>query len=178
MYRLSDSRYEEIKKIVVDMFIRYDISSTPISAFEIAIKMGINLVPYSSYSESAQELLTKESQDGFVFINNGKATIYYNQEMKYERVQNTIMHEIGHIVLGHTEDSELAEAEVKFFAKYALAPPVLMEKYNVTNIVDVLSHFDISMEAACYALKYYQKWRKQHTDTYTDYELRLLTQFS
>ena len=58
------------------------------------------------------------------------------------------MHEIGHIVLGHTEDSELAEAEVKFFAKYALAPPVLMEKYNVTNIVDVLSHFDISMEAA------------------------------
>ncbi len=98
--------------------------------------------------------------------------------MKYERVQNTIMHEIGHIVLGHTEDSELAEAEVKFFAKYALAPPVLMEKYNVTNIVDVLSHFDISMEAAYYALKYYQKWRKQHTDTYTDYEVRLLTQFS
>lgn len=175
---LSNSRYEEIKNVVVDMFIRYDISSTPISAFEIAIKMGVNVVPYSSYPESIQELLMKESKDGFVFVNNGKATIYYNPEMKYERVQNTIMHEIGHIVLGHTEDSELAEAEVKFFAKYALAPPVLMEKYNVTDIVDILMHFDISMEAAYYALKYYQKWRKKHKDTYTDYELRLLMQFS
>ena len=27
------------------------------------------------------------------------------------------MHECGHIVLDHTEDSELAEAEAKFFAK-------------------------------------------------------------
>ena len=178
MYRLSDSRYEEIKKIVVDMFIRYDISSTPISAFEIAIKMGIELVPYSSYPESIQKIMLKKSEDGFVFVNKEKYTIYYNSQKKIERIQNTIMHEIGHIVLGHTEDSELAEAEVKFFAKYALAPPVLMEKYNVTNIVDVLSHFDISMEAAYYALKYYQKWRKQHKDTYTDYEVRLLTQFS
>ena len=62
MYRLSDSRYEEINKIVVDMFIRYDISSTPISAFEIAIKMGIEIVPYSSYPESIQKIMLKKAR--------------------------------------------------------------------------------------------------------------------
>lgn len=178
MYRLSDNRYEEIKSAVVDIFIQYGITSMPISAFDLAHKMGIDLIPYSSYPESIQLLFLKKSEDGFVFINKGNYAIYYNSQKKLERIQNTIMHEIGHIILGHTEDSELAEAEVRFFAKYALAPPVLMEKLNVTNIIDVLLNFNVSLEAAYYAFIYYQKWCKKHGDSYTDYELRLLAQFS
>ena len=42
------------------------------------------------------------------------------------RIRFTIMHEIGHIVLDHTEHSDLAESEANFFAKYALAPPPLV----------------------------------------------------
>ena len=66
------------------------------------------------------------------------------------------MHEIGHIVLDHSEDSELAEKEVKFFAKYALAPPVLIHKLKLDNPESIAQTFEISYEAACYAYSYYQ----------------------
>jgi hypothetical protein len=37
---LSHSRYEEIKRIVVDLFIKFDVRCVPISGFELATKMG------------------------------------------------------------------------------------------------------------------------------------------
>lgn len=52
----------------------------------------------------------KKSEDGFsVEKNIGEWYIYYNDKKDYGRINNTIMHEIGHIVLDHSEDSELAE---------------------------------------------------------------------
>ena len=48
--RLSDEQYEEIKNVVADAFVEYDVKSIPISAFEMAIKMGIGVVPYSALS--------------------------------------------------------------------------------------------------------------------------------
>ena len=38
---LSHGRYEEIKKIVVDMFVKYNVSCVPVNGFELATKMGI-----------------------------------------------------------------------------------------------------------------------------------------
>lgn len=37
--RLEDEQYEYIKTTVSDTFIEYGIKSTPISAFEMAVKM-------------------------------------------------------------------------------------------------------------------------------------------
>ena len=39
--------------------------------------------------------------------------IVYNDKMPEHRIRFSIMHEIGHIVLDHSEDSELAEKEVR-----------------------------------------------------------------
>lgn len=46
MVSLSHTRYEEIKQVVVDMFVKYDISCVPVNSFELAIKMGIKVIPY------------------------------------------------------------------------------------------------------------------------------------
>ena len=43
---LSHARYEEIKQIVVDLFVRYNVSCVPVNGFELATKMGITVVPY------------------------------------------------------------------------------------------------------------------------------------
>ena len=48
--KLSNKRCEEIKRIVTDMFVRYSVSGVPINGFEIAHKMGIKIIPYSSFS--------------------------------------------------------------------------------------------------------------------------------
>lgn len=176
--RLSDDRYEEIKNIVVKLFVKYGVCCVPVNGFELATKMGIKVIPYSAILEGKRWLLLKKSEDGFsVEKNLGEWYIYYNDEKDYGRINNTIMHEIGHIVLDHTEDSELAEKEVKFFAKYALVPPVLVHKLQVDNPEDIANIFEVSYEAACYAYSYYKKWLRYGALDYTDYELVLLDLF-
>lgn len=177
--RLSDERYEEIKQIVVRMYEEYDIRCVPINGFEIASKMDIKVIPYSAYPEATQRLLLKKSDDGFCLqLDTGEWYIYYNDKKWYGRINNTIMHEIGHVVLDHTEDSELAEKEVKFFAKFALAPPVLIHKLKLELPEEITGIFEISYEAACNALSYYHKWLRYGDSEYTDYEEKILYLFS
>jgi Zn-dependent peptidase ImmA (M78 family) len=106
-----------------------------------------------------------------------KFYIFYNDKMGKGRINHTIMHEIGHIVLGHTEDSELTDAEVRFFAKYALAPPVLIHKWKFNNPYDISVAFDISLEAAGYVFSYFQKWEKYSKGVFSEYEIRTLFLF-
>ncbi len=176
--KLSDERCEEIKQIVVDLFDKYDINCIPISGFEIANKMGIKVIPYSAKSDKTRNLCLQFSEDGFSVLKNEKWTIFYNDEKQYGRFNNTIVHEIGHIVLNHTEDSELAEKEVKFFAKYALVPPVLVHRLKIDNPEDIEQIFNVSYEAAVYALVYYKKWLNYGGKFYTSYEEKLLSMFN
>lgn len=50
MVVLSNARYEQIKKIIVQMFEDYGVRSVPISGFEIANRMGISVIPYSAFT--------------------------------------------------------------------------------------------------------------------------------
>ncbi len=179
--RLDGEDYEFIKQEVVDMFIRYDIKRTPISGFEIAKKMGIIIIAYSELCNNAKLEVLKLSTDGFYLEpGNGKEYIYYDDNIGYRRANMTILHEIGHCVLGHNDNTapELAEAEANFFAKYAIAPPPLIHQISPTSAEDVSQHFCISYEAACYAFDYYRKWLCFGEDNYTSYELKLLRQIS
>ena len=156
-FRLSDKRCEEIKEIVVSTFEELNIRRIPISAFEMATKLGAIVIPYSSKSERTRRLMMKESKDGFSVKKDGVWYVFYNDAKSYRRINNTLTHECGHIVLDHTEESELAEAEAKFFAKYALAPPVLIHKLALKDACEIYEHFDISHEAATYAFSYFQR---------------------
>lgn len=176
--RLSGERYEEIKQIITDLFIECKISCVPISGFEIATKLGVKVIPYSSIPLKNRYLLHKKSEDGFsIEKTKGEWYIYYNDEEGYGRVNNTIMHEIGHIVLDHSEESQLAEKEVNFFAKYALAPPPLIHKLELDSAIDIATRFEISYEAAGYALSYYNKWLRYGESDFTNYELCILNLF-
>ena len=97
--------------------------------------------------------------------------------MNYGRINNTILHEIGHIVLDHTEESELAEAEVNFFAKYALVPPVLVYKLNIKSPNKISEIFDVSIQAGYYAYNYYRKWLNYGGSILKEYELSLIGLF-
>lgn len=177
--RLSNERYEEIKHIITDLFVKYGVTCVPVNGFELATKMGIKVIPYSAIPESKRELLFMKSEDGFCVERSlGEWYIYYNDTKDYGRVNNTIMHEIGHITLDHSEDSELAEKEVKFFAKFALAPPVLIHKFDLTCPEEIANVFEISYEAACYAYSYYKKWLRYGSSNYTDYEETILRLFA
>jgi Zn-dependent peptidase ImmA (M78 family) len=54
--------------------------------------------------------------------------------------------------------SDLAEAEANFFAKFLLAPPILVHLISPDDYLDIIEPFDISREFAYNAFSYYQKW--------------------
>lgn len=177
--RLNDETYEYIKQEVANMFVDYDIKGTPISSFEVSIKIGLTLIPYSALDMKVRKKAMKYSEDGYsVETNNGEWIIYYNDVTKdYSRINQTIMHEVGHYILGHITEGNEEEAEAKFFAKYALASPVLIHNMKEEKTVEnVMNAFAIGYQAATYALNYYRKWLQCGFTDYAIYECKILGQ--
>lgn len=154
---LTYNRYEEIKSIVVDTLKMGNIANVPICCFQLVQALEIDCIPYSSLSPKQQSVCLEFSDEGFTLDD----TIYYNDTQIDTRIRFTIMHEIGHIVLGHTEEDELSESEANFFAKYILVPPVLVYAIDTAGNVseDEIRHiFNVSHPVAEYAVDYYNKW--------------------
>jgi hypothetical protein len=175
--RLVDFRYEEIKKIIVKLFADYGINTMPITGFEVAVKLGIKVLPYSAfqYQDGIVETMKKASKEGF----SCGGRIFYNDDSSnsYERINWTIMHEIAHIILEHLENSELAEAEAEFFAGYAIAPIVLIHKLRIKDFGGVSETFGLRVQASVYAFNRYKKWLYYGSEFYTDYEIQLCENF-
>lgn len=162
-WKLTDEEYEFIKGEVIHIFEKYNVRCMPVSGFEIASKMEITLVSYSGLSKRKLKKALEVSEDGFFIEKDGKAYIFFNDIDKcYERQNWTILHEIGHIVLDHTGHSYHEEDEANFFAKYAIAPPVLVHRIGAECPQDIYEAFDISFEAATYAYEYYCSWKAHY----------------
>lgn len=162
------------------MYEECGLTEYPINCFHIAKKLHYQLVPYSSLSGKQLTAAMQISTDGFHLLIEDQTTglfhwrIYYNDQNSHERQRWTIMHEIGHIILDHTEESELAEAEANFFAKYSIAPPPLIHVAECEDYLDIAVQFDISLQAAYYAMSYYQKWLQYGPKEYEPFEIRML----
>lgn len=99
--KLSDEKYEEIKEEVIFLFQTYDVRCIPISGFELAVKIGIILIPYSSLSPTKLIRAYGLSFDGFYLEpGDGREYIFYNDSQGYERTNMTILHELGHCIFG------------------------------------------------------------------------------
>lgn len=180
---LSDSRYEAIKQDVVDMFEECGLDTYPIDCFEIARRLHYRLVPYSKLKGKKLIAARQISLDGFHILIEDKRTrmfvwvIVYNDSNSHERQRWTILHEIGHIRLDHTQESELAEAEANFYAKYSIAPPPLVHIAQCEDFMDIATKFDMSVTAAFYAMEYYLKWLRYGPAEYQPVEQKMLRLF-
>ncbi len=180
VWKLTNEEYEFIKGEVVHIFELYNVRCIPVSGFEIALKMKICLIPYSALSEKQLKKALETDEDGFTAVKDGRECIFYNDiDKSYERQNFTILHEIGHIVLDHTgapECRDKEEDEADFFAKYAIAPPVLVHKIGATCPEDIYEYFDISFEEAGYAYDYYLTWENRYARVkkLTPYEVKIL----
>lgn len=179
--KLPGIRYEQIKWKVVHLFEKTGEDSIPVDPFAIAAELGIVVVPYRLLGKTAKAACLKVSESGFKFCfvgHDGLETryVFYNDQKPCGHVRFTVLHEIGHIVLGHLQESEVAEAEANFFAKYAIAPPMLVRMIEPTDYMDIAEAFGLSRECALYAWNYYRRWLR--ISGYKDYELNLESIFS
>ncbi|WDL96897.1 ImmA/IrrE family metallo-endopeptidase [Alicyclobacillus sp. ALC3] len=149
----------------------------PIDAASIIKRNGWGLKPYSEYAKSrhvdvntvAREL---PSEDGFTVRKSGKYTIAYNDGVRTrERIRWTLLHEIGHIYLGHFKEFDetllnrgglddramrVLENEADVFARNVLAPaPIVRElSRNVNTAYLLRTVFDLSGQATRMRIRY------------------------
>lgn len=179
--RLDDATYEFIKGEAANVYRVYNIHKYPIIAKDLAVKMGFDVVYYSSLSPKKLGCALETSPDGFYFEANHKECIYINDAVEPDRRNMTGLHEIGHPVLGHDNGiltDEIQESEAKFFGKYLAAPPPLVHLEHPDSKYDLQLKFGLTDEASGYAFEYYGKWKdKVRRCGLFDYDKIILRQF-
>lgn len=141
-------KYSEIERRVVDLYVEQNINKLPIDPFEIIKNRGYLLIPFSKFEPNNRPDCIDEDNDAFSFYNPKMKTytIVYNDEKPLNRIRFTLMHELGHIDLGHKCESDLARKMADYYAGYALAPSPLIGKYASDDSFQISARFWISFE--------------------------------
>lgn len=156
-----------MKRNVADAFQKLGYIRLPVDPSELMDAHGIQLLPYQTvYLEDLATLRRCPSGLSFTLTENGRNLCFVacNLQENPGRVRFTKLHETGHLLLEHFQDSELAETGANFFAKYAIAPPVLVEELGLTTVEEIAQHFGTSMECAANALKQHSNWLRHRRD--------------
>ena len=158
--KIPKYRYEEIEKKVVDLYKRHGIHNIPIDPFKILENSGFVLIPFSKFDDNNRPKEVNDKNDAFSFYSPKHKThfIIYNDNKPLPRIRFTLMHELGHIVLGHKGESDLARREADYFAGYSLAPTPLISAYASEDIYNLSSTFWISKDCAEVRSSCYKNW--------------------
>ena len=172
---MPSREYERIEALVVDLYEEVGVTEAPIDAFAIARKKNYLLKPFTQLKNVAIRRVYGLSADGFSLYDPEKQcfVIFYDNLQCKERQRFTIMHEIGHILLGHKDESDLANLMANYFAGYALAPYPVMDMYRIEDCIQLAKFFGISRDCAQLCVKRYEKWKVRNAKL--PYERKLLS---
>ena len=151
---------EHIHQKIFDVYKDCDIHSFPIDCFSILAHYGFRIVTYQEIQKQKPDLYTavsNYSEDAFRF----RMTIYYNSIKNTGRSRFSLMHELGHYILGHTEETDQNEDEADYFASCMLAPRVAIKKMNCSTAEDLHTTFGLSYAAANRTIVNYNEWCKK-----------------
>ena len=162
---LPKSLYDRIEADVVKLHIDLDLV-LPVDPYLVAKRLGFIVRRFSEISnEDALNILKTgpdNSRDGLSYRDPELDTfvIWINDlESTYEpRLNFTIMHEIGHIRMGHRGDSPLAEMIANYYAAYALVPSPLPALLKCNSFMDIIDEFNISIDCAFNCSKRCMNW--------------------
>lgn len=156
------------------------ITKYPFDVFKLLENLDIIVIAYSHMSKETRKACLGQSEDGFsALFDHGtylRWQIYYNDSKSYERIRFTLMHELGHISMNHQNENEVSEAEANFFAKYILAPPIIIDQYidEIDDFIGLSQVFQISQEMSYYQMAYYNTWSELWRKKESDIDNRIL----
>lgn len=183
MYR-KGKEYENLDKLAIDVYVDYGLSSFPLDEKELCKKMGIMLIPYSSYDGEQLQILKKKSLYGFWSMGNKGYTpmIFYNDNLNDlhspATISQTIRHEIKHILCGDVDDASTKDDLAEHFGRYLACPTPYLIAKNITDINMAISTFGISAQMAGNALSAVTNRISKYGNKIFDYEKPLLNLFN
>ena len=158
---LSPERQRSIEKKVVTFLISCGIKEFPIDPFDMASLKSIRVLKYSSLDDEKRIACIKGGIEAYTDYKGKSCSIYYDESRSNGNIRFNIMHELGHIELGHKEDSDLADKIADHFAGYAIAPPPVIDKLGCETVYDIMSAFDVSEKCAEVRLDYFKRWKRE-----------------
>lgn len=163
--RLSEKRYEEIKKEIANFYEDYNIKKLPINVFEIAKKMKIDIIFASYYRKKRHKKVSEYAlfslpESMLCYNKKDQKFIVYIDDIctKKKRQRFSLAHELMHIILGHNEQNSKNELEANFGATYLLAPTslaLLDADYGYLLCPEIVADiFNVSLSEAFIITKY------------------------
>lgn len=153
--------YNRIVMATIEVFRKCDVHSFPIDCGDLLRHYGYRILTYKELLEKNSELYSlcmEYSEDAF---RSGSAKVVaYNPDRPHGRIRFSLVHELGHHLLGHTGASDRNEKEANAFASHILAPRMAIHYSRCKNANDVARLFDMSFEAADNAFIDYRRWHR------------------
>lgn len=161
MSRLPD--YNRATNAAYEVLIKLSIFSICTDVFAIVGQLIDNcrLLTYGQacflYGFSPEQLL-ENSEFGFSILSRtGKRIILYNETLLLGCIRFTIAHEIGHAILGHSNENDpSSEKEANCFARNLLCPLPVAKILGASTINDYTELFNVTSSMAETTLL----WRK------------------
>lgn len=153
--------YNYIRKKSAEVIIGCNVKSFPIDCFQILKRYGYKVYPYTKLNEKNKELYDmcmSYSEDAFLI--GSMKIIAYNDKKPKTRIRFSLMHELGHQVLEHKNDTQENESEANFFANNILAPRIAIYYAKIKSDDEAVRIFHVSSSVAHYAAQDYLKWCK------------------
>lgn len=168
-----------IRKKSAEVIIECNVKKFPIDCFAILKKYGYKIYSYSELYEKNKELYDmciSYSQDAF--RSGSMKIIAYNDKKPKTRIRFSLIHELGHDILKHKNDTPENESEANFFANNMLAPRIAIYYTRMWSTEDVSRLFHTSISVAQYASWDFSKWCYEIClNGMHDYDRALYSQF-
>ena len=177
--KIPSWKYAEIERKVAELYEQQNIHSFPIDPFQIIKNLGYILVSFSQIDETMPFAFQDDENDAFSFFSPQDNTyiIVYDDKKPYERLRFTLMHELGHILLGHKSESDLAKRMADYFAGYALAPIPLIHCFAGKEPNKIRDVFLVSHYCAEVCSNRYSNWLAYGGIEFRGHEITLLSLF-
>lgn len=149
----------EIRSKAADVLIECNVKQFPLDCFYILSHYDYKIYTYAQLKRKNIELYhmcIAYSEDAF--RNGALKIIAYNETKPVVRIRFSLMHELGHHILEHKNDSPENEREANYFASNILAPRLAMYYTKSRLSEEIAGIFNISVQAAFYAVADFNEW--------------------
>ena len=163
---LPKAIYDIIEEDVTALHIECELS-IPIDPFAVVERLHYVVRRFSEIKDLEAQTILKTTAEG-----SREGLSYYDPAMEtyiiwindldsdyLPRLRFTVMHEIGHIRMGHCEDSHLAEMIANYYTAYALVPSPLPDLYKCSSFIDIADEFGVSDDCAYICSKRWTNWK-------------------
>lgn len=147
----SSKEYDDVVKVIIDIYLDYDIKVFPIDLEDVCRRLGVSLVPYSECGAEAKSLLLKKTTKGFFVrgTHENTPTIYYNDyEVSDGEMRYTIAHEIKHYVYDECSEDSDCDDLADYFARFFMCPIPYLMVMGITSATEIVSHCKVTLSAA------------------------------